>query len=93
MIKYATQDEQDKAREEWFAERLKRQKDFEAKNQRMKEDERFYKEWWGLPVGEREGEKGIDVRRRAERVGGFPVRGKEGLSKDRHDDHSGMGTY
>jgi COX assembly protein 1 len=83
MIAHATQGEQDAAREEWFATRLKRQIEREKKEERRREQERFHREWWGLPLEEREGEKGRDVLRRAERVGGFPKR-DEGLSKDRH---------
>ncbi|TVY46547.1 COX assembly mitochondrial protein [Lachnellula occidentalis] len=85
MISHASQEEQDAAREEWFANRLKRQVERERKEERRKEQERFHKEWWGLPVEEREGEKGNEVLRNAERVGGFPSREREGeLSKDRH---------
>ncbi|KAH6669491.1 cytochrome c oxidase biogenesis protein Cmc1 like-domain-containing protein [Halenospora varia] len=86
MIQHATQAEQDAAREEWFATRLKRQKEREKREERRKEQEKFHREWWGLPVEDREGEKGNEVLRKAERVGGFPKRDdKEGtLSKDRH---------
>ncbi|TVY86537.1 hypothetical protein LAWI1_G007105 [Lachnellula willkommii] len=85
MISHSSQDEQDAAREEWFANRLKRQVERERKEERRKEQERFHKEWWGLPIEEREGEKGNEVLRKAERVGGFPSREREGeLSKDRH---------
>jgi len=84
MISHATQDEQDAAREEWFATRLKRQKEREAKEERRKEQEKFHREWWGLPVKDREGEKGREVMRKAERVGGFPKRDDGQLSKDRH---------
>jgi len=44
----------------------------------------FVSEWWGLPIDEREGDKGRDVLKRAERVGGFPKRDDDQLSKDRH---------
>ncbi|KAH8597432.1 cytochrome c oxidase biogenesis protein Cmc1 like-domain-containing protein [Bisporella sp. PMI_857] len=86
MIKHATPAEQDAAREEWFATRLQRQKDREAREERRKEQEKFHREWWGLPQEDREGEKGRDVVRRAERVGGFGVRSEDEnqLSKDRH---------
>lgn len=85
MISHSSQDEQDAAREEWFALRLQRQVDREKKEERRKEQERFHKEWWGLPIEEREGEKGNEVMKKAERVGGFPSREREGeLSKDRH---------
>jgi len=86
MIGHATQAEQDAAREEWFATRMQRQRDREAKEARKKEQEKFHREWWGLPIEEREGEKGRDVVRRAERVGGFTRREDDDdvLSKDRH---------
>ncbi|KAL2063236.1 hypothetical protein VTL71DRAFT_5041 [Oculimacula yallundae] len=84
MISHATQAEQDAAREEWFGLRLKRQKDREAKEARKKEQEKFHREWWGLPQADRDGDKGREVMRQAERVGGFP-KGDDGqLSKDRH---------
>lgn len=84
MITHATQAEQDAAREEWFATRLKRQKEREAKEERRKEQERFHREWWGLPLEDREGDKGREVMKKAERVGGFPKRDDGQLSKDRH---------
>lgn len=85
MVAHATQAEQDAAREEWFANRLRRQVEREKREERRKEQEKFHREWWGLPSEDREGEKGKDVIRRAERVGGFPQREREGeLSKDRH---------
>lgn len=84
MIAHATQAEQDAAREEWFSLRLKRQKEREAKEARKKEQERFHKEWWGLPMEDRDGDKGREVIRKAERVGGFPKRDENQMSKDRH---------
>jgi len=84
MVTHATQAEQDAAREEWFATRLKRQREREAKEARRIEQERFHKEWWGLPTEDREGDKGRDIMKKAERVGGFPKRDEGQLSKDRH---------
>lgn len=84
MVSHATQEEQDAAREEWFAMRLRRQKEREAKEARRKEQEKFHREWWGLPADEREGEKGREIINKAERVGGFPRRDEGQLSKDRH---------
>ncbi|PMD18388.1 hypothetical protein NA56DRAFT_576995 [Hyaloscypha hepaticicola] len=84
MITHATQAEQDAAREEWFATRLKRQREREAKEARRIEQERFHKEWWGLPIEDREGDKGRDIMKKAERVGGFPKRDEGQPSKDRH---------
>ncbi|OBT56202.1 hypothetical protein VE04_02876 [Pseudogymnoascus sp. 24MN13] len=59
-------------------------KDREAKDRRRKEQEKFHREWWGLPEADREGEKGKAVLRNAERVGGFPKSDDGQLSKDRH---------
>src|SRR5436305_14446997 len=84
MVSRATQAEQDAAREDWFATRLKRQKEREAKEARRKEQERFHRQWWGLPAEDREGEKGREIVRQAERVGGFPRRDDGQMSKDRH---------
>lgn len=84
MIAHATPAEEDAAREEWFATRLVRQREREKKEERRKEQEKFHREWWGLPIEEREGEKGRDVVRRAERVGGFPKSDEGQMSKDRH---------
>ncbi|OWP02275.1 hypothetical protein B2J93_1237 [Marssonina coronariae] len=84
MVAHATQAEQDAAREEWFGLRLKRQREREAKEERRKEQEKFHREWWGLPQDDREGDKGRDILRKAERVGGFPKRDEGAPSKDRH---------
>ncbi|TQS39262.1 hypothetical protein Golomagni_00217 [Golovinomyces magnicellulatus] len=84
MLKHATVEEQDAAREEWFALRLQRQMDREAKEQRRLEQEKFHREWWGLPPIERDSEKGRDIIRKAERIGGFPRTDDGQLSKDRH---------
>ena len=54
MISHATQEEQDAAREEWFASRDKRIADAEAKEKRKKEQEKFHREWWGMPSLEEE---------------------------------------
>ncbi len=84
MIKHATPEEQDLAREEWFAMRLVRQKEREAKELRRIEQLKFHREWWGLPEEDRDGEKGREILKKAERVGGFPNRDEGQLSKDRH---------
>ncbi|MCJ1388502.1 hypothetical protein MMC18_001349 [Xylographa bjoerkii] len=57
MIGHATQEEQDAAREEWFASRDKRIEEREAKERRKIEQEKFHREWWGLPQAEGQGEK------------------------------------
>ena len=84
MVAHATQKEQDAAREEWFATRMLRAREREQREERRKEQEKFHREWWGLPVEDRDGEKGRDIVRRAERVGGFSARDEGQLSKDRH---------
>ncbi|KAL8683404.1 MAG: hypothetical protein Q9186_000666 [Xanthomendoza sp. 1 TL-2023] len=45
----ATWEEQDAAREEWFATMDDRRKEREAKEVRKKEQEKFQREWWGRP--------------------------------------------
>jgi COX assembly protein 1 len=54
MISHATQEEQDAAREEWFATRDKRAEERAAKERKRIEQEKFHREWWGLPPKERE---------------------------------------
>ena len=49
MIAHASQQEQDAAREEWFATRDERRKEREAKEARKKEQEKFHRAWWGMP--------------------------------------------
>ncbi|KAM0329347.1 hypothetical protein ACHAQA_004653 [Verticillium albo-atrum] len=77
MVSHATQAEQDAAREEWFAQRLERQRERERKAQKKAGQEEFLREWWGLP------EKDAETRRReeeklsrAERVGGYAARNR-----------------
>ncbi|KAI6251030.1 hypothetical protein HI914_00334 [Erysiphe necator] len=84
MLSYATPEEQDAAREEWFALRLQRQIEREKKEERRKEQEKFHREWWGLPPNERESKEGLEIIKKAERVGGFPRRDEGQPSKDRH---------
>ncbi|KLU88033.1 hypothetical protein MAPG_07020 [Magnaporthiopsis poae ATCC 64411] len=77
MKAHATEAEHDAAREEWFAGRLERQRERERKARRKLEQERFHREWWGLPERDRD-----EVRReeeklaRAERVGGYAAPGR-----------------
>ena len=49
MIAHATQEEQDAARQEWFATRLDRKREREEQERRRIEQEKFHREWWGLP--------------------------------------------
>ncbi|KAF2401713.1 hypothetical protein EJ06DRAFT_528867 [Trichodelitschia bisporula] len=48
MIAHATQEEQDRARQEWFATREKRRQEREEKEKKRLEQEKFHREWWGL---------------------------------------------
>jgi len=49
MIGHAGQEQQDAAREEWFATRDERIRQKQEKEARKKEQEKFHREWWGLP--------------------------------------------
>ncbi|KAL8769180.1 MAG: hypothetical protein Q9209_004814 [Squamulea sp. 1 TL-2023] len=49
MISHASQQEQDAAREEWFATRDERRKEREVKEAKRKEQEKFHRAWWGMP--------------------------------------------
>ncbi|KAF2150779.1 hypothetical protein K461DRAFT_296021 [Myriangium duriaei CBS 260.36] len=48
MLQFATQAEQDAAREEWFAKIDQRRKERELKEEKRKVQEKFHREWWGL---------------------------------------------
>lgn len=67
MVHYATQQEQDAAREEWFATMEERARQREEKEKRRKEQEKFHREWWGMapPPGERneDGSGSADAKR------------------------------
>jgi COX assembly protein 1 len=77
MKTHATQQEQDAAREEWFAQRLERQRERERKARRKAEQEAFLREWWGLPEKDREAaRREMEKLNRGERVGGFPSRSR-----------------
>ncbi len=67
---HATQAEQDAAREEWFARRAERARERERRNRRKAEQERFIREWWGLPEKERR-QAELEAAARGERIGGF----------------------
>ncbi|SLM37941.1 Cytochrome c oxidase biogenesis protein Cmc1-like [Lasallia pustulata] len=49
MVLHATQQEQDAAREEWFATIDVRARQRAEKEKKRKEQEKFHREWWGLP--------------------------------------------
>ena len=48
MIQHANVEEQDRAREEWFATREARRREREEKEKKRIEQEKFHREWWGL---------------------------------------------
>ncbi|KAI9855837.1 MAG: hypothetical protein M1824_005826 [Vezdaea acicularis] len=48
MVQHATRDEEDRAREEWFATRLERRREREEKERQIEEKRKFHREWWGL---------------------------------------------
>lgn len=58
MMQYATQAEQDAAREEWFATIDKRREEREQKEVKRKEDEKFWKEWWDKDLKKKPGHDG-----------------------------------
>ena len=49
MISHAGQAQQDAAREEWFATRDERARQRKEKEKKKIEQEKFHREWWGLP--------------------------------------------
>ncbi|KAL2351169.1 hypothetical protein BJ546DRAFT_1052483 [Cryomyces antarcticus] len=71
MVRYATQEEQDAAREEWFATRDVRRREREEKEEKRKEAERKHREWWGLDEEGRRimDEKGRQIARPADAEG------------------------
>ncbi|KAK1075967.1 hypothetical protein LTR33_009359 [Friedmanniomyces endolithicus] len=58
MKQYATQDEQDSAREEWFATMDKRREEREQKEAKKKIDEVFWREWWAKDPNEKPDQAG-----------------------------------
>ena len=54
MMIYATQEEQDAARAEWFATMDNRRQERERKEEKRKEDEKFWKEWWDKDMSTKE---------------------------------------
>ncbi|KAI0456295.1 cytochrome c oxidase biogenesis protein Cmc1 like-domain-containing protein [Xylaria acuta] len=75
MLAHATPEEHDRAREDWFAARTTRARERERKERRKIEQERFHREWWGLP--ERDPDhvrRELEKLERPERIGGAVVR-------------------
>ncbi|KAK8043606.1 hypothetical protein PG993_006036 [Apiospora rasikravindrae] len=71
MMAHATQAEHDRAREEWFATRMERARERERKERRKIEQEKFHREWWGLPERDPEEVRREEAKlRQGERIGG-----------------------
>ncbi|KAI1383854.1 cytochrome c oxidase biogenesis protein Cmc1 like-domain-containing protein [Hypoxylon trugodes] len=83
MLAYATPEEHDRAREQWFAQRQQRAREREQKERRKLEQEAFHREWWGLPPRDPdEVKKELEKLGRAERFGGLTRRpGEEGNTR------------
>jgi COX assembly protein 1 len=82
MLAHATAEEHDRAREDWFAARMTRAREREQKERRKIEQERFHREWWGLPERDPDDVKReLEKLERPERIGGA-VRRRE-LEKTR----------
>lgn len=82
MKAHATPQEQDAAREDWFAQRQERFRQRAEKQRRKEEQARFMREWWGIEETERDGARRRleeEKMKRGERVGGWrSSRGREG---------------
>lgn len=84
MKAHATPQEQDAAREEWFAQRMQRAKEKERKALRKAEQEAFLREWWGLPEKDREeARREMEKLKTGERVAGFKRRDGGGEGEGR----------
>jgi len=71
MLAHATQEEHDRAREDWFATRMERARERERKERRKLEQERFLREWWNLPDRDPEEiKREMEKLQRPERIGG-----------------------
>ncbi|KXJ86238.1 cytochrome c oxidase biogenesis protein Cmc1 like-domain-containing protein [Microdochium bolleyi] len=79
MAAHATPEEHDRAREEWFAQRMVRAREREMKEKRKIEQEKFHREWWGLPEQDPEKLKAqLEKIEQPERIGGKVVRKRTG---------------
>ena len=58
MLKYATQEEQDAARKEWFETAERRREEREEKEEKRKKDEVFWREWWDKDLNKKPGDQG-----------------------------------
>ena len=83
MKLHATPAEHDAAREEWFATRIERQREREQKQRRKLEQEKFLREWWGLPEkDEAARRKRKRKMRMGERFGGFAAKDRVRLDEE-----------
>jgi COX assembly mitochondrial protein 1 len=90
MKVHATPAEHDAAREEWFAGRMERQREKERKARRKIEQEKFLREWWGLPEKDREeARREMEKLKRAERIGGFASRDRVRIGNDQSKEGEG----
>lgn len=64
MIAHASQEEEDAAREEWFATLEDRKRDRMAKEMKKVEQEKFYREWWDLPDPKKESKRHWETEKR-----------------------------
>lgn len=74
MAAHATAAEHDRAREDWFAARAARARERARTERRRIEQERFHRDWWGLPPRDPdEVRRELEKLDRGERVGGKVV--------------------
>ncbi|KAI6760530.1 hypothetical protein HG530_009390 [Fusarium avenaceum] len=73
MKLHATQSAHDEAREEWFALRIERQREREAKARVAHAQEDFMREWWGLPEHVRLSRQ-KEMEQRGERIHGLTAK-------------------
>ncbi|KAK7754939.1 hypothetical protein SLS62_003023 [Diatrype stigma] len=74
MAAHATPAEHDRAREDWFAARAERARERARTERRRLEQERFHRDWWGLPPRDPdEVHRELEKLERGERVGGKVV--------------------
>ena len=72
MLAHATPAEHDRAREDWFAARAERARERDRRERRRLEQERFHRDWWGLPQRDpEEVRRELEKLERGERIGGL----------------------
>lgn len=73
MKLHATQDEHDLAREQWFEQRMERQRQRERKSRMATAQEEFMREWWGLPEHVRLSRQ-KEMEKKGERIHGLTAK-------------------